>query len=163
MSNMTITGERRIQADFSSPYLQVGQMLLVRGSDLTLYQDPRFIAITDGRIGVEQGTVSDAFVQQNCLRATRVPMKDPEKAIDALVKNRIDVFIHDAPVIWNLSSRGAGQGVTMVPTPIGSEYLGWAVRRGDSATLKAANAAIAKWKKNGQLSTMVNRWVPTGG
>lgn len=162
MSNMTITNERKILADFTKPYLQVGQMLLVRGHDLTLYQDPRFLALTNGRIGVEQGTVSDAFVQQNCLRATRVPLSGPDKAINALVKNQIDVFVHDAPVIWNLSSQGAGQGVVRVPTPIGADYLGWAVRRGDSTTLKAANNAIAKWRKNGQLSRMVNRWVPTG-
>lgn len=161
MSNMTITAERRIQADFSKPYLEVGQMLLVRGEDFAFYQDPRIIALVDKRIGVEPGTVSDAFVQRNCLKATRVPVKSPEAGVNALVNNRIDVFLHDAPVIWKLSSVSASRGVTMVPTSLGGEYLGWAVRRGDTATLKAANDAIAKWRKSGQLTRMINRWVPT--
>ncbi|MEP4077140.1 substrate-binding periplasmic protein [Haloferula sp.] len=162
MSNMTITDERRTLAEFTNPYLEVGQMLLVRGNELHFYQDPKIIALVDKRIGVEPGTVSDAFVQRYCLKATIVPLSSPDKAISALAKGRIDAYLHDAPVIWNLSSAGASQGISMVPTPIGAEGLGWAVRRGDSVTLKKANAAISKWRKNGQLAKMVNRWVPTG-
>lgn len=161
MSNMTITAERRIQADFTDPYLQVGQMLLVRGDDFAFFQDPRIIALTDKRIGVEAGTVSEAFVQRNCLQATRVTVKSPEAGVNALTSGKIDVFVHDAPVIWRLSSTSASRGVTMIPTPLGSEYLGWAVRRGDTATLKAANSALAKWRKSGRLTRMINRWVPT--
>ena len=162
MSNMTITDERRILASFTNPYLQVGQMLLVRGSEQHFYQDPMIIALVDKKIGVKAGTVSDAFVQRYCLKATRVPLSSPDKAISALESGRIDAFLHDAPVIWRLSAAGASRGIAMVPTPIGTEGLGWAVRRGDSAMLKKANATIAKWRKNGQLWKMVNRWVPTG-
>lgn len=161
MSNMTITNERRIQADFTDSYLQVGQMIMVRSGDYNLFRDPQIIAMLDTRIGVEPGTVSDAFVQRYCQRATPVAVKGPEHAVDQLVKNRIDVFIHDAPVIWNQSSMAASRGVSMVPKPIGSEYLGWAVQRGNNEMRNAANAALAKWRKNGQLARMVNRWVPT--
>ena len=163
MSNMTITNQRRIYADFTDPYLQVGKMILVRGKEFGFYQDPKIIALVDKRIGVEPGTTSDAFVQQYCPRAIRVPLSGPDKAIGQLANGKIDVFLSDAPVIWDLSAKGASQGVTMVPTPLQEENLGWAVRRGDTAILSKANATISKWKKNGQLSKMVNRWMPVGG
>ncbi|WP_234044916.1 substrate-binding periplasmic protein [Haloferula rosea] len=161
MSNMTITPERRSYAQFTSPYLEVGQMILVRAGEILFYQDPRVLAFVDKRIGVEEGTVSDTFVQRYCPKATRVGLKDPSQAIDALASGKIDAFVHDAPVIWQLSGPAAVKGVAMVPTPIGAESLGWAVRRGDTATLNKANAALKKWKQNGQLAKMVNRWVPT--
>ncbi|MFC7339302.1 substrate-binding periplasmic protein [Haloferula chungangensis] len=162
MSNMTVTNERRSYADFTTPYLEVGQMILVRANEFQFYSDPRIIALVEKKIGVEVGTVSEAYVQRTCLKATVVPLKSPDQAIHALASGKIDAFLHDAPVIWSLSSAGAAQGVTMVPTPLGDDELAWAVRRGDSVTLNKANATIAKWKKNGQLSQMVKRWLPIG-
>ncbi|MGE9271652.1 MAG: substrate-binding periplasmic protein [Verrucomicrobiales bacterium] len=159
MSNMTITEERRMYADFTTPYLQVGKTILVRSSEYNFYRDPKIIALVDKKIGVEAGTTSDAFAGRYCPRAPRVELP-PSQAIQALNSGKIDVYLHDSPIIWSLSVQGASQGVTKIPKTLTQENLGWAVRRGDSTLLSKANATIAKWKKNGQLESFANRWMP---
>jgi ABC-type amino acid transport substrate-binding protein len=162
MSGMSITQDRMALVSFSEPYLGVGQTLLVRGKDLWNYEYPKVIIITPVTVGVEAGTSSDVFVQRHCPKATRVPFSSPEAAVPALKSGRIDVFLHDAPVIWRLAAENSSAGLTAVPRQLTQEYLGWAVDMGNTTLLLQVNAVLDRWKQTGQLNAIVNRWIPEG-
>jgi ABC-type amino acid transport substrate-binding protein len=163
MSGMSITQDRMALVSFSDPYLGVGQTLLVRNKDMWTYEYPKVILITPVKVGVEAGTSSDVFIQRNGLKATRVPLSSPEAAVPALKSGSIDVFLHDAPVIWRLAAENSSEGLAAVPRQLTQEYLGWAVAMGDTTLLLQVNSVLDRWKESGQLDTIVNRWIPEVG
>jgi ABC-type amino acid transport substrate-binding protein len=160
MSGMAITQDRKVLVSFSEPYLIVGLTLLVRDKDMWTYEYPKVVLITPTKVGVEAGTSSDVFIQRNGVKATRVPLSSPERAVPALKSGSIDVFMHDAPVIWRLAAENSTAGVAAVRRQLTQEYLAWAFNQGDPTLQMQVNAVLDRWKQTGELNTIVDRWVP---
>ena len=95
MSGMSITKMRQFRVDFCAPYLQGGQMALVRRSDLNSYA-LGFPLTPPGVIGVEKGTTGQFFAQQEFSRCERKTFSGSEQAVKALKKKQIGLFIGDA-------------------------------------------------------------------
>jgi len=160
MSGMSITPEREAQVYFADPYVQAGQTVLMRVADIRDYAYPELIVLTKGKIGIEAGTTGELFAQSRCPKATLVPFPSAEAAVKALVRRRVDMVIHDAPVIWNLAADYEDRGVAAAAYSLTEEYLAWAVNPGDPKLLADANRVRAQWKADGRLSEFVRRWLP---
>lgn len=160
MSGMSITDERKMRVAFAESYLGMGQILLVRNRDVGLYAYPAVIRVTSPRIGVEEGTTGDLYVQRMCPKAVRVPFKNPRSAAKALAEGEVDVVLHDMPVIMGLASEFETSGLVEIRKPVTLEYLAWGIRPGDNALLAEANAAVRRWKQSGELQGIVNAWIP---
>jgi len=159
MAGLAITGERRVQMDFSSPYLVVGQAALVRAADISRYNTPIKIRSAKARIGVIEGSAGDPLVSRYFLNANRIPFPDADQAIDALRQDQIDLLIHDAPALWWLSLRHA-PSLAIAPALFAREEIAWAFRRSSVALRGEANQALADWQKDGTLETILQRWIP---
>lgn len=160
MSGMTVTSQRRSLVDFANPYMSSGQGLLVRNARANLFQDPQLIFISPFRIGVEQGAIGEAVALRAHADSTVVPFATPDRAARALLENRVDVVLHDAPVLWHITARNPSADHRVIPRLLANESLAWAVRRGDSQLLRQANSAIAKWRKNGMLDRTLRSYMP---
>jgi ABC-type amino acid transport substrate-binding protein len=84
----------------------------------------------------------------------------PEKAAKALVKEKIDVFIHDAPVIWWLAAEKELDGIIPLQGFLNQEYIAWAVRHEDKDLLDSANTFISEWNSDGRMKAVINKWIP---
>jgi ABC-type amino acid transport substrate-binding protein len=160
MSGLTVTAERRSLVDFTTPYMTSGQALLVRSGRAGLFQDPRLLFISPFRIGVEQGAIGEAMARRLHADSTVVPYATPARAASALLSDRVDVVLHDAPVLWRLTMRNPSADYRVIPQLLTSERLAWAVRRGNSTLLAQANSAIEKWRKNGMLHRTISSYMP---
>lgn len=160
MSGMTVTEQRRSLVDFANPYMASGQGLLVRNAKAGLFQDPRLIFISPFRIGVQEGAIGQAVALRAHAGSTVVPFSSAERAANALLSDRVDMVLHDAPVLWHITARNSTADYLFIPRLLTNENLAWAVRRGDSQLLRQANAAIAKWQANGTLSRTLRRHMP---
>jgi polar amino acid transport system substrate-binding protein len=161
MSGLSITKTRRVRIAFTEPYLNSGLKALIRATDLSKYPSLiMFKYIKGTRVGVEKGTTADLLVQQVFRNTERVLLSSPEKAARALVKEKIDVFIHDAPVIWWLAAEKESDGLIPVPKFLSREGIAWAVRYEDKDLLDSANGFISKWKNDGRLKAIINQWIP---
>jgi len=160
MSGLTITAQRRSLVAFTNPYMASGQGLLVRNAKANLFENPNLLFITPFRIGVEQGAIGQAVAQRVHAQSTVVPFATPDRAASALLADRVDVVLHDAPVLWHLAARNPTADHRVIPRLLTNETLGWAVRRGDSKLLGQANSAVEKWRKNGTLSRTLSRHMP---
>jgi ABC-type amino acid transport substrate-binding protein len=160
MSGMTVTAQRRSLVDFTTPYMASGQGLLVRNAKANLFQDPQLLFISPFRIGVEQGAIGEVLASRLHPQSTVLSFSTPERAARALLSDRVDVVLHDAPVLWNLTARNPAADYRLVPRLLANETLAWAVRRGDSQLLRQANAAIAKWRGNGRLHSTLRSYMP---
>jgi ABC-type amino acid transport substrate-binding protein len=160
MSGMTVTAQRRSLVDFTSPYMASGQGILVRNAKAGLFQDPQLLFISPFRIGVERGAVGETLASRLHPASTVVPFATPDRAAGALLADRVDLVLHDAPVLWHITARNPTADYRVIPRLLVNETLAWAVRRGDSKLLGQANSAIAKWRANGRLDRILRSYMP---
>ncbi len=160
MSGMSITKTREIRITFSKPYLTVGQMALVRGEDRGKYGNAYSIQFSDAKVATEKSTTGDFLVQQQFTKADRKPFDSPEKAVQALAKGKVDIFIHDAPVVWWLASEYESSGLVPVPAFLTQEQLGWGIPYEDTELLEAVNNFLALREADGSLKRIMQRWIP---
>ncbi len=160
MSAMSITEMRKLQVAFSEPYLTISQMALTTKAGEEKFPSAQEILATGNAIGVEKGTTGDVFVQRYCPAAEPFFFSSPDAAVQALRDKRIDLFIHDGPVLGSYAAPNGADGLVLLQTPLTSEELAWAVRRDDPALLQAVNSALAAWKKDGALQKLLRKWLP---
>ncbi len=158
MSAMSITEMRKLQVAFSEPYLTISQMALTTKAGAEKFTSAQEIIATGKAIGVEKGTTGDIFVQRYCLAAEPLFFSSPDAAVQALRDKRIDLFIHDDPVLRAYAT--GADDLVLLQTPLTSEELAWAVRRDDPALLDEVNSALAAWKEDGTLERLLKKWLP---
>lgn len=160
MSGMSITDMRRQRVQFSTPYMRLGQMALIRATDRRKFPDPRLIAVGTTKIGVEKGTTGDLFVMHNCPKSSRKTYRDIDRAVKALLKGDVEVVVHDGPLIWQTAALHENDGLIPLPGYLTKEYAAWAVARGNDELLKQANDALEALAVSGELGKIIRRWVP---
>lgn len=160
MSGVTVTAMRTPLAQFCAPYAVTGQALLVRSADLWTYTYPDVIYVIKTRIGVEKGTIGEMLARQRCPNATVTAFSSPQAAVRALRGGNVDVVLADAPLVWRIGAEESSRGITAVRRLLTHEDLAWAVRRGNTALLEAANAALWQWRRDGTLARILQGHVP---
>jgi polar amino acid transport system substrate-binding protein len=159
MSDMSITTARQLRVSFANPYLQVGQIALIRREDAFRYS-LGFPVPPPGTVGVVKATTGDFTVQQEFPRTKRKTYKTAEDGADALVSKRIDLFINDAPTIWWLAGVHEADGLVAVPALLTREQLAWGVRRSDLDLLNTANATLSRLQASGRSDQIIKHWIP---
>jgi ABC-type amino acid transport substrate-binding protein len=160
MSGMTATKTRQVRASFTDPYLKIGQVAMMRARDSSKYNSLTSIRECSAGVGVVKGTTGEAYVRANFLKAGPIiTVNDVREAPGILTRGHIDLFVYDAPAIaWIVSENEAT--LNGFWEPLNEEYLAWAVNHDDETLLRAANAALATWKKDGTLGQVVKKWLP---
>ena len=161
MSGMSITDERSELVSFTDPYLQVGQMALIRKKDRIRFDDPAAMRAEGVRVGVHANTTSEQFARAKLKGAKVVPYASIEEAIADLRKGDLDFVIHDAPTIWRVVGRPKHEDpdLTGLYQPLTEEYLAWAVRKDDEALRQRLNGVLRRWKETKQIDTVLDKWI----
>lgn len=160
MAGMTVTAEREALVSFTQSYLDVGQMPLIRAGDVGRMANPLAIYAEGLRVGFESGTTGERFVRENLTQATPVAFQGIEPALAALRGGEIDMYIHDAPTIWQVGNDPSEQDLMGLYRPLTSESLAWAVRKSDTALLQELDETLSALKASGELQAVINRWIP---
>jgi ABC-type amino acid transport substrate-binding protein len=161
MSGMTITKERSYRVTFSKPYLRSGQMLLVKSQKAGLYSSGIYSLMgTRPAIGTIHGTTGDLVITGTINRANITRYHTTAKAVRALEKDEIDVFVHDAPIVCYFAFRSKNNDLTPIRQMASEEYLAWAVNRSNSALLEQLNAFLVTQKNSGNLQQSIKHWIP---
>jgi len=162
MSGMSVTEDRRRLVSFTQPFLHVGQMALIRKADQKKFREEGALDRPKVRIGFHNDTTGEAFVRDTMKKAKLVGFASIDKGIAALRRKKIDVFVHDAPTIWRITG-GFGSKEKQLAGRfelLTDEALAWAVRTEDGELRERLSAALARWKADGQLDRVLDRWIP---
>jgi polar amino acid transport system substrate-binding protein len=159
MSSMSITPARSYRIAFSDPYLRVGQMVLARSDEKYKYMANVAVQAKRG-IGLKEGTTADFLVRQELPDAKRKYFKNGDDAAEALLRNKIDIFISDAPMIWYLAAHYETKGLVVTPMVLTQEQLGWGVTRTNAKLLEEVNNFLKKAQTSGELNRVFSRWMP---
>ncbi len=155
ISAMTITEERAQQVDFSDPYFDADQSLLVNtGSDIQSTDD-----LADATVGVQLGTTgameAQSLADENKVGSVRT-FDTVEDAFTALQNQQVDAVLNDFPVSADKAktSNGALEVVQTIPT---GEQYGIALPKDSEMTAKV-NKALQEIKDDGTYAELYEKW-----
>ena len=159
MAGLAVTEERRVQMDFASPYLVVGQGVLVRRADLPRVTTAIKIRSATARAGVIQDSAGDRLVTRYFPHTSRYPFPNLKSAANTLRQRRINLIVGDAPALW-WTAREAPSDLAVAPALFAREEIAWGFRRGSVRLRESANDAFADWRSDGTLERILRRWLP---
>ncbi|MEE4241934.1 MAG: ABC transporter substrate-binding protein [Desulfopila sp.] len=160
MSGMTITGKRSYRVAFSKPYMRSGQILLVRMSQSNKFSSGIYSLMgNQPAIGVVENTTGDYLITETINRPDLTRYKTSQAAVNALVNEKIDAVVHDAPILCYYAAMN-GDSLSPILQMATEEYLAWAVKKSDSVLLNELNQFLDIQESNGDLKRTIQHWIP---
>jgi polar amino acid transport system substrate-binding protein len=160
INEITITPERAKVVDFSDPYFDANQGLLVR--DGTPIANATSVAdLKQYQLGGQASTTGLDYMTDT-IKPDKAPLQfdTVTLAANALVLAKsIDGFVMDVPIVIGLSQEKAYQGTKVIGQFITNEKYGILFKKGNP--LRACvNQAIASIKDDGTLDQLQEKWFP---
>jgi polar amino acid transport system substrate-binding protein len=154
IAGMTITGERARGLDFSSPYFNAAQAMVVkRSSGATSLTD-----LDGGKVAVQEGTTGEIYVTDHAPRSTDIVVfKDASQVDSALLDGDVDAAVYDNTVVGDVVSRYpevkvAGEFDT-------GEQYGMAVKKNSNIDLlRAIDDMLADLQSDGGYQKIYDKW-----
>lgn len=148
-SGITITDERALNIDFSEPYFDADQGLLVpAGSDLSSIE-----SLVGKRISVMVATTGATWAQENGLTSTEYD--DLGTQIQALEAGQVDAVINDVASLLPYVE----QGYEIANNFATGEVYGLGVKKGSTELLEAVNGTLTRIQDDGTYDAIYAEWI----
>lgn len=158
ISSVTITEEREETMDFSDPYLNAGQVLVVRmdGPD-------RISGLSDmagSTLGAQIGTTGAILINET----DGVDLRSYDElglAIEDLANGRIDGVVADTPIAADFALQNENYSGTLkiVGEPFTEELYGVAVTEGNDEVLSRINEGLQIVEEDGTIEDLKDKWL----
>lgn len=156
-SSVTITEERKATMDFSAPYINAGQVLIVpkASEGKTVLKDMEGMSL-----GAQIGTTGAIAISEN----GNIELKTFDElglAIEDLANGNLDGVVADNPiaadyVLGNDTYKGK---LKIVGEPFTDEFYGIAVKKGNKEVLDKLNAGLEKVIASGERDEIISKWL----
>jgi polar amino acid transport system substrate-binding protein len=160
MSGLTITPEREQQVAFTAPYLQTGQMAIIRTTDVMRFHNPASLMQGGFKVGFVEGSAGATYVKSSMASATPVSVADSAAGLQALLDKRIDVLVDDAATSWSIATEPRYKTLMSLNRPLTEEFLAWAVNKNNGALREQLNQVLLNVKRQQVFEHILNRWIP---
>ena len=157
IAGVTITDERLEDVDFSDPYLNSNQALIVAASSDYATED---LDAEDIQIACQTGTTGDAWIQENLPNATRVPLADVTAGMMGVSTGSYQAMVIDLPVAQNMLAQSFSDLTILEEIPTGEQY-GIAVSYDNPGLKDAINDALAQIEEDGTMDEIKQKWFGT--
>ena len=154
-AGMTVTDERKESVDFSNPYYEAVQYVIVSAdSDIATADD-----LKDKTIGVQLGTTGDFIAEGYTSNVAQY-----NKAVDAvndLVNGKVDVVIVDKnpALVFETKFEGKVKAIEGAQFGFETEEYAIALPKGDTALADAVNGAVDELKADGNFDELVKTYI----
>ena len=157
-SSVTVTEERKATMDFSEPYVNAGQVLVVRKdtANVTTLAD-----LVGKKVGGQIGTTGVIEIG----KVAGVELKTYDEiglAYQDLANGNIEGVVADSPIAANFALQNPTYKDKLMivgKSPSRTNGSAFAFKKGDAKTLKLFNDGLAKVKSSGKLDELVAKWL----
>jgi len=161
-SAVTITPERRLTMDFSQPYFDAVQLIVVKQTS----QVARFNDLKPLKVGVQTGTTGDEAITKllgktspNIKRFELTPL-----ALKELEAGGVDAVVADNGVVINyVANNPGGQFKTVTDPSFTPEQYGIAMKKGQTELLAKINLGLTGIKADGTYQALYAKYFGTAG
>ncbi|MCH5673080.1 transporter substrate-binding domain-containing protein [Streptomyces gilvus] len=155
-AGMTITAERKKNVDFSDPYFDATQALLVaRSSGITSLADAK---AKKARLGAQAQTTGEDYAKKQGFDP--VSFESSDAVLNGLRTGQVKAVIIDYPVVqgW-LKTKANADAFKLVDNINTGEQYGFTVKKGNTKLLAAINKAIKDAKADGTYRKLYEKWI----
>jgi polar amino acid transport system substrate-binding protein len=148
----TITPDRQQKVNFSDPYYEAQQALLVpEGSDIATTADLGGVVV-----GAQDGTTGETYANDETDAGEVRGFPEGPDAVAALRNGQVEAVIIDQPVAVDaLENIGGVEIAEEIPT---NELYGFAMSKQNTALLDAVNGALTEVKDDGTLAELYEKY-----
>ena len=148
----TITPARENRVDFSNPYFQSSQGLLVQtGGDIASVDD-----LAGEIVAAQDGTTGETYAQENTEASEVRPFPEIDDAYNALSTGQVAAVLNDLPSVQAAAEEK--EGLEVVETFDTDEVYGIILPQGSDELLSAVNEALQEVKDDGTLDEIYQEW-----
>lgn len=152
LAALTITDDRKAFVDFSDPYQNAVQNIIVaENSDITSVDD-----LSEKLIGVQLGTTGDIYCSDDFGDEYVKKFKSPVDAVTGVKTGQLDAVVVDDQVAKELIKNT--QGLKILDTTYADEEYAIAVKKG-SPLLKILNNSLKKLKNDGTIDNIISSYI----
>ncbi len=153
-SATTITPEREQTVDFSNPYFEAEQSLVVpEGSDIATVED-----LAGATVGAQDGTTGEEYANEETDAANVRGFPEAADAFNALRAGQVEAVIIDNFAAQDAVEQGVG-GISIATEIPTGELYGLVVGQDNDALLDAVNDALEEIKDDGTLEDLYQRYI----
>ncbi|MER6462770.1 ABC transporter substrate-binding protein [Streptomyces sp. NPDC001288] len=155
-AGMTITAERKKNVDFSTPYFDATQALLVaKGSGVTSLADAK---AKKTEVGAQAQTTGEDYAKAQGLDP--VSFESSDAVLNGLRTGQVKAVVIDYPVVQGWLKDKANAAAFQVAGQINTgEQYGITVKKGNTKLLAAVDKAIADAKADGTYKKLYEKWI----
>ncbi len=153
IAGMTVTDERQESVDFSNPYYDALQYVIVpEGSEIASFDD-----LAGKTIGVQLGTTGDFIASDDVEGANVSQYNKGVDAVNDLLNGRVDCVIIDKNPAQVFEAQFSGQIKALDGAQFGFEVENYAIAlpKGDAALAQQVNKALEEIKADGTFDQLV--------
>ncbi len=151
-SATTINAERERSVDFSDPYYEAEQSLLVReGGDVRRVTD-----LAGKTVGAQDGTTGADYAKEETEARNVRTYEAYDDAYNALVAGQIQAVIADLPAAQDAVEQK--EGLEIAATIDTDEQYGLAFRERSAELREAVNEALSEMKEDGTYTRIYRKW-----
>ncbi|GAV42004.1 transporter substrate-binding domain-containing protein [Streptomyces acidiscabies] len=155
-AGMTITAERKKNVDFSDPYFDATQAVLVDSkSGLTSLAD---VKTKNAKLGAQAQTTGEDYAKKQGFDP--VSFESSDAVLNGLRTGQVKAVIIDYPVVqgW-LKTKANADAFKVVDNLNTGEQYGFTVKKGNTKLLAAINKALAQARSDGTYKTLYEKWI----
>ncbi|MBY8844722.1 transporter substrate-binding domain-containing protein [Streptomyces sp. SP2-10] len=155
-AGMTITDERKKNVDFSDPYFEATQAVLVdRSSGINSLAD---VKAKGKKLGAQAQTTGEDYVKGKGYDP--VSFESSDAVLNGLRTGQVQAVVIDYPVVqgWLKDKANADKFKVVDNLKTGEQY-GFTVKKGNKALLDAINKALKTAKADGTYKKIYEQWI----
>ena len=153
----TITEERKKQFDFSDPYYEVAQaVVLPAGKSIKALADLKGL-----KVGGQIGTTGIFVMRKSGVNVDLKEYDDVGLAIQDMINGRLDAVVCDDPVALyyvNKKTDTAGK-INIALVTEEKEYYGFTVKKGRKDLVEKLNRGIKEVRASGEEARLLEKWM----
>lgn len=153
-AGMTITPERAKNVDFSDPYFDATQAVLVdKKSGIGSFAD-----LKGKKVGAQAQTTGEEYAKSKGLDP--VSFESSDAVLNGLRTGQVQAVVIDYPVVqgW-LKDKGNADAFKVVDNLNTGEQYGFTVKKGNTKLTAAINKAIKDAKADGTYKKLYEKWI----
>lgn len=155
ISGMTRTLDRALTVNFTEPYFQTGQVIIVNERNASV-NDWKELNNPKKKIVVVEGTTGQELAEKKIPGTKIIRAANESEAVKILLSNQADAFLFDKPFIDSLAC--AYPKTKILPTQMSYEFYSFAVPKGDPDFLLWLNYFVAELKISGKYEEIYDKW-----
>ncbi len=159
MSTFTITEERKELVDFSIPYYETSQVVLVRKDDQSFYSGDIKEVLSTKILSSRSTTTGVNIAKEIATNHIVVEQNTWEAATNDLLNKKVDAVFIDNDTAKIFASQN--DNFRILDIEFEKEYYGIAVQKGNTKLLKSINKTIQRLIDSGEHQRLVEEYIYT--